>query len=539
MRANMYSRSCHSAFLFREKKRQIRKQIELLPYMQKMKHLSYPPIGQFGISYQKYSNIGIEPKHTYRSPYIEAKTEYVRGTPTPKIIYGRIDNFDQCNNLYENKSAQKIVAERIFRDIDKRKPLTFKNAVNFLPSDTSPGYPLNMSFRNKKDAKVDALKWASAIRKALKHQTVHEVMQQVPPCYAAARRATQRQGADKSRLIWAYPMCLQIIEETFAQPLTEELRKTDLFGWSINYLNSDAAKIFNALSTVDINRPSVRFGLDWTNYDARVQSIAIRWAFSVLRGMLSLDKQKAKEFKLVEEYFLNTPLLYRRRMYRKSSGVPSGSCFTQIIDSLVNMYIHTDLILSVSKLDRSQHKYDDIFRYSNYLGDDSVVRLWFGLDRSQLAQMEQLALVNHNMILSVTKSWYIYHDSDLFRDHEDRISENTYIHYLGKTIMSPLDVVADYDKVVAAAKLPEKPDRGPDAALTRLIGLAWSSGTSRKIFTFLQAQYVRICEYYPGVRPAPFSASERRMLSQVTHDNVDLRFPTFNELVERYARGRV
>jgi hypothetical protein len=410
-----------------------------------------------------------------------------------------------------------------------------KKAFNSLPKDTSPGYPLNLKFKNKGEAKYEAQAWAQNIINMLKWESVEHVLSKAPPCYAAARRAVQKQGADKSRLVWAYPQAVSLIENIYAQPLMEELRKTELFGWSINYLNSDGAMLYRNMRGVRLNQNTTRFGLDWTSYDSRVQSKAIRWAFSLLRSLLHLDKHHRKVFKFVEEYFINTPLLYRRRMYRKSSGVPSGSTFTQMIDSLVNMYIHTDLILSVSLNKRTT--WDEIYDYSNFLGDDSIVRLTFCLDRSQVKRMIQLALDHHDMELSIKKSWFIYSDVQLMFDEDN--DPDLVIHYLGKQILSPLDIEADYEKVVAAAKLPERPDKGPESALTRLIGLAWSSGTSRKIFTFLRGQFANIVKLYPRARPAPFTPADRRWLSLVTRDTHDLlRFPSWQELLSRYAKGR-
>jgi len=497
-----------------------------------------PKYGKFGY-FRHALNVGINPKRQVKSQFIEKfNTEFVRPVPFPRVIYNRITEFNQADTGYFNSKAASIVEQRILSGLNPVRPVSLHKAYDSLPKDTSPGFPLRDLYSNKREAKVPAIKWAHYLRNALRHDDVRSVLDLVPPCQAVARRAIQRQGVNKSRLIWAYPMSMSLIEATFSKPLYDILYQTNLFGWSVEYLSSGASRLYDEMWGLRCHGNSIRFGLDWEKFDAHVQARAINWAFSVLKRMLDLDFDQAKQFELVREYFLNTPLMYRKRCYRKVQGVPSGSGFTQIIDSLVNMYIHTDLILSVSINESRIKTWDQIYSYANFLGDDSIIRLKFGLDRGQFNEMLRLSSLHHNQTCSTKKSWAIWSDVISLLDEDDPDRKFGTINYLGKTIVNPLHVIADLEKVKAAALLPENADKGPEDALTRLIGLAWSSGTSRQAHEFLLGQYNYILGKHPGVRPRPFKAEERRWLALITTENLPLHFPTFRELCDRYALGR-
>jgi hypothetical protein len=87
-------------------------------------------------------------------------------------------------------------------------------------------------------------------------------------------------------------------------------------------------------------------------------------AFSILGDQLEMDEDDALLWRNIEEYFINTPIyMGDGNVYRKRGGVPSGSYFTQMIDSIVNYLAITYAMYT--------NEFEFVKMY--VLGDDSMV----------------------------------------------------------------------------------------------------------------------------------------------------------------------
>lgn len=78
--------------------------------------------------------------------------------------------------------------------------------------------------------------------------------------------------------------------------------------------------------------------IDYSKYDQSISDWMIRDAFDIIRIAYKDDSNFDEElFKIVREDFINKVIvLGRDLLYESSKGVPSGSMFTQIVDSIVN-----------------------------------------------------------------------------------------------------------------------------------------------------------------------------------------------------------
>jgi hypothetical protein len=107
--------------------------------------------------------------------------------------------------------------------------------------------------------------------------------------------------------------------------------------------------------------------LDWAGFDASVQPYEIKLAFNLLKSMLNFpDIESELVFEYVKTLFIERKLLSPDgRLFMRLGGVPSGSYFTHIVDSIVNW------IRIMYLLERNGIEYDIIKTH----GDDAFARI--------------------------------------------------------------------------------------------------------------------------------------------------------------------
>lgn len=198
------------------------------------------------------------------------------------------------------------------------------------------------------------------------------------------------------------------------------------------------------------NDRNVGIGTDLKQFDARVRPWLIRDAFSILRENIDFpDKNSEEAFNFTVEHFIRKPVVMPDgRMWLVTNGVPSGSYYTQMIDSVCNYIAVTYAQLRV---------FNRIFE-TFVLGDDSV----FGipeeifLHRDTLIDELSVPFQELGMILSIPKTVIATRPSDL--------------EFLGH-VARGLTVDRDLAKVIRLALYPEQPVTRPSLSVTRIKGL--------------------------------------------------------------------
>lgn len=201
------------------------------------------------------------------------------------------------------------------------------------------------------------------------------------PCLAGVR--TQRKG--KTRLVWMFPLEMTIIEAVIARPL-------------INYfLNIQHVMTFGDFSHETGTRMrrsaaecKYHYSIDYSQFDSTIGPLFIHYAFNAFRTWFNLSDEVMENvtvgdvFDRIESYFITCPIVMPSRgkkypdlVVGKKGGVPSGSYFTQLVDSFVN----TALIYSVNaRFDlglSDRHVYvlgDDCLFFCNRAGGDQLLQ---------------------------------------------------------------------------------------------------------------------------------------------------------------------
>lgn len=252
------------------------------------------------------------------------------------------------------------------------------------------------------------------------------------PCLAGCRTQAGKTG----RLVWMYPYVMTLIEGCIARPIIEQFLAA-----------GNSAMAFGQRSAVmgmDIRKAASHnkyyVSMDASKFDTTVSRPVIRAAFASLRTWFDPDEvvgfnTTVKEvFDLVEDYFIYTPIVMpcdgKPQLARgKDHGVPSGSYFTQLVDSFANVCMVGTL---------SWHYHLNVQRSDIWvLGDDM---LFFSNKQPDLVSYAKLLSDKYGMNMNVEKS--------LCGNSHDPI------HFLGRVWYNGLPI-RSFEEMVERAVAPE------------------------------------------------------------------------------------
>jgi len=153
------------------------------------------------------------------------------------------------------------------------------------------------------------------------------------PCVAYKRT----QKGNKTRLVWGYPLEMTIMEARFARPLIDHfksVRTPMAFGLSKAELGSYIHKYV-------VDQRGTIVALDYSKFDSTISAVLIRQAFRILSTWFAKEDLDEYGWDCLVKYFIYTPIVMPDgNLYTgKNHGVPSGSYFTQLIDSIVNVAV--------------------------------------------------------------------------------------------------------------------------------------------------------------------------------------------------------
>jgi len=204
----------------------------------------------------------------------------------------------------------------------------------------SPGLPWRWrNFTSKRDVPDTYTKYFC-------HKIKHGLSVPIHPCAAYARSHLAEE--EKLRLVWGYPAHITFAEGMFAIPLIESYQRhrTPYALWF--RVNS------NHWAQVARSRRGKWLCLDYSKFDATVSEYLIRAAFRVIRHQFDFTQYNNggtpdaieidRLWNWLERYFIETPMcLPNGELYVKRGGVPSGSYFTNLVDTVVNFIVTRSL----------------------------------------------------------------------------------------------------------------------------------------------------------------------------------------------------
>nr|WQF62551.1 RNA-dependent RNA polymerase [Aspergillus ochraceopetaliformis partitivirus 1]WRU22293.1 RNA-dependent RNA polymerase [Aspergillus ochraceopetaliformis partitivirus 1] len=410
-----------------------------------------------------------------------------------KFAEGRSD-FHSLNRV-QRKAMQAAISKtkKRFRLPYKSDPLDWHHIGQFLRRDTSAG----ATFMGCKKGEVmediyHEARWLAHRMKQDGSQRFNPKQMRFPPCLAGQRGGMSEASDPKTRLVWIYPAEMLVVEGQYAPTMYHKFMADPntpmLNGRSSTRLYTDWIN--------DAKEGDKLYGLDFSSFDSKVPAWLIRVAFNILRQNINFetwngqpvskrDRQKWRNvWDAMVHYFINTPILMPDgRMFRKYRGVPSGSWWTQMVDSVVN-----DILVQYICLCQEIEPKD-----LRVLGDDSAFRSYADLDLDQAARDAG----DVNMVMHPEKC--------------DVSTDPTKMKLLGTTYRNG-HVHRDTDEWFKLVLYPESSVRTIDVSFSRLIGL-WIGGA------MFDTKFCQFMDYYQTCFKCPedgwFSKEQRRWLEVV------------------------
>jgi len=462
---------------------------------------------------------------------------YWRSVGKQSDVQVRIDQF--FDPLPEPSQHQTdcldIVLQYLDRFIpDKIGPLSTEHAAACLPRDTSPGFPYTVTEPGVKKGELLST-IVSDYKKIVKPKKGFRFNE---PCSAGLRLALAKKPANKPRLVWVYPAVVQLAEAKFFIPIYSLLYRCKMFAWDFSFLRGEYSEVERWLGG-----SATMYGSDVSSFDATVYASFLYRIFDWIASKFRMNVYQKLEFQAVADYFVNTPLWYKKQVYLKKRGVPSGSFYTQLIDSIVNLsyqiYIFENMYhVGIRKLDgRNSYPFPytppDFFheiKFCRILGDDSLVGF---------KEFIFKAADYRHACECLRKNGVIIHAEKGFFRGEDCINRTEFLGFEMPSLCSNLQyplLRKDPDLVVAQCMFPESQEKHPGIALARLIGIKWSCGDDNQaheaVDYFHSLFEERHADAVPGDLPKEF-----KHLFQFVFGRIQVpvdKYPSTQEVVERY-----
>nr|WMY82295.1 RdRP [Diplodia fraxini partitivirus 1] len=395
----------------------------------------------------------------------------------------------------QRKSMQDAIssARRAFKLPWKQEPLDWHEVGQYLRRDTAAG----STFMGCKKGEVmeeiyHAARWLGHRMKQDGRGRFNPKKMRFPPCLAGQRGGMSDASDPKTRLVWVYPSEMLCVEGFYAPRMYHAFMKDP----HTPMLNGKSAQKLYTEWCVGLREGELLYGLDFSSFDTKVPAWLIHVAFDILRQNVdfstfrgeNVNKHDAQKWRNVWDgmvwYFINTPILMPDgRMFRKSRGVPSGSWWTQMIDSVVNYVL-------VEYLTRCQNVE---IRALRVLGDDSAFRSGDNLSLD-LASADAASV---GMVLHPEKC-----------DVTDNPSQ---FKLLGTTYRDG-HAFRPTDEWFKLALYPESSVSSIGVSFSRLVGL-WIGGA------MWDSSFCLFMEYYQTCFPCPeegwFSKDQRRWLEVI------------------------
>lgn len=284
----------------------------------------------------------------------------------PDQLYSTLELFMSPNVEFDDAHMQ-VGKRRAFRMFAKPKHVRFLEPLSRpeerMDLTKSAGLPTLMSKRQVWNNPEAREKFLARVENIISGKCAPQ------PCLCQAR--TQKNN--KTRLVWAFPFEMTYVEAMFAYPMI------DYFARRETPIATGAHKLALGLRIERMKGENdTVLAIDYSKYDSSVSKQDIQFFFSIVKTWY--DPKWHKIIDIIERYFTFTPIVMPDGFIHtgKQKGVPSGSMFTQICDSIVN----TKYCFAVNSKYRLGLKGknllvlgDDVLEFFNYSGDrDKLMR---------------------------------------------------------------------------------------------------------------------------------------------------------------------
>nr|UZZ64748.1 RNA-dependent RNA polymerase [Camellia cryptic virus 1]UZZ64749.1 RNA-dependent RNA polymerase [Camellia cryptic virus 1]UZZ64750.1 RNA-dependent RNA polymerase [Camellia cryptic virus 1] len=272
-----------------------------------------------------------------------------------------------------NQTKQHVLTE--FRRMNQIDPISYKrfDDVKWIQS-SAAGYGY-IGRKGDNDNYSKAKRTAVTIAEALDHDRNYgpkALLDSTPDVAFTRTQLSQIKVKSKVRNVWGEAFHYVLLEGLFADPLIRFFKGVESF----YFIGEDPLLAVPALIEEIIRAKDYVYMFDWSGFDASVQEWEIRFAFQCLESLLRFPSNvEAQIWRFLIELFIYRKIAGPNKvLYLKTQGIPSGSCFTNIIGSITN-YVRIQYMFK-----RLTDRFALVFTH----GDDSLA----GVETTQFIQMD-------------------------------------------------------------------------------------------------------------------------------------------------------
>lgn len=206
--------------------------------------------------------------------------------------------------------------------------------------------------------------------------------------YVFGRRVQPGKLGPKTRLVWMAPLPTTIVGTRYSKRVMENLRRQRPFVWGTH--GFERAAIISEIES----RYRYVYSLDFSKFDSTVPARMIDDAFRVARTHLDLDEKEQDVWRRYVNDFIHSRIIAPNgHVYQVHKGIPSGSAFTSIIGSIVNLILVSYMW---EKITGHSLPHDRVL----VMGDDVIIGSNARVTKAQLAS----AASDLGFVLSVEKT---------------------------------------------------------------------------------------------------------------------------------------
>lgn len=220
-----------------------------------------------------------------------------------------------------DRKALDLAIKRVRKKFARKKtePWTLEESYHRLLDDKSDHFA-GLPTLGKKGDDVDALKRAEQCW--------------VGKCPPPAIIGHRGKNTEVVRAVWMFPFEWHIVEGAFYFPIYDVVKKVQ----DIYPVGVIAERRYKMRKYCGQSNYNTKFSIDYSGFDASLNTQMIGIAFSILTEMLNLSEEQSRVWQRVQTYFATCPFLAPDgKVYKgRRGGVPSGSMFTQLVDSVDN-----------------------------------------------------------------------------------------------------------------------------------------------------------------------------------------------------------
>jgi hypothetical protein len=226
--------------------------------------------------------------------------------------------------------------------------------------------------------------------------------------YMFGRRVQPGPSGPKTRLVWMASLNTSIVGAAFSKRVHSNLERRRPFAIGLRAVEKGAL-----VSELE-SRFRYVYSLDWSGFDASAPAFMLDDVFRVLRTHLKLDDQARSVWdRYVSDFIHSRIITPDGTVFQKHKGIPSGSAFTSIVGSVLNLLLMNYVLI---KLTGAALKSDRVW----IQGDDVIFASNSEYDLGSLARYA----AELGFTLSVMKSQVI-------DTHAERTKLEDYPHFLG------------------------------------------------------------------------------------------------------------